>query len=66
MITFRRWLSEYAGQVVNTNFNNDEFLQTRVNSKSYERVATIEKSPDKANCNYLKVGCKKDKKTVNK
>jgi len=63
MLTFRNWIAEYAGQVVNTNFANDEFLQTRVKSKSYETVARIEKSPDKANCNYLKIGCKKDKKT---
>ena len=61
MISFKQWLVEYSGQVVSTNYN-DEFMQTRVNSKSYEKVASMDLSPDKANCNYLKIGCKKEKK----
>lgn len=63
MISFKDWLKEsYYGQVVDTNYANDEFLQTMVNSNKMAKVASKKMSNDKADCNYLKVGCKKSSK----
>ena len=63
MISFKQWFQEsYYGQVVQTNYVNDEFMQTRVNSGRMARVALKDMSNNKADCNYLKVGCKKSDK----
>lgn len=60
MKSFGEWLKEtYYGHIIHTNFDNDEFMQTRVNSNRLARVAFKDMSPDKANCKYLKIGCKK-------
>lgn len=60
MIKFIEWLQEsYYGQVVDTNYENDVYLQTRVKSARVEKQANIQMSPDKANCNYLKKRCTK-------
>jgi hypothetical protein len=63
MISFKKWLQESSyGQVYSTLNVNDEFMQTRVNSGRMARVAFKDMSDDKANCNYLKVDCKKRSK----
>lgn len=60
MKSFSQWIKEsYYGQIIHTNYVNDEFMQTRVNSNRMARVAFKDMSPNKADCKYLKIGCKK-------
>lgn len=63
MIKFSDWLREsYYGQIVNTNYANDVYLQTRVKSARVEREANIDMSADKAECNFRKKRCHKNNK----
>lgn len=63
MKTFIEWINEsYYGQIVNTNYANDVYLQTRVNSARTAREANIDMSKDKADCNYRKKRCGKKSK----
>jgi hypothetical protein len=60
MIKFSEWLKEsYYGQIVNTNYANDVYLQTRVKSARVEKEADVQMSGDKADCNFRKKRCHK-------
>ena len=64
MLTFKQWLSEYAG-MTSTTFTNDELLQTAVNSKYLATVNTKVKVPKSAECKFLGLCPKNAKAKVN-
>lgn len=54
MITFRLWLSEYAGQTLGHPVNGAQFLLSGVKSqRGAEGQGTRGMSPDKADKNFL-------------
>lgn len=52
MLNFKFWLQEDAGEVGGT-YQNDELLQSRVDSKRLARVNMKDVSPNNAECNFL-------------